>query len=100
LRFGIETSYRQMNQARIRTCAKDPAVRLLFVGVALVLRNVWVYLHYAILSTPRRGRRVLNLELLPLKEMLLWLLRVAEQEWGQVNTIETERHVETAFTCE
>jgi DDE family transposase len=100
LRFGIETSYRQMNQARIRTCSKDPQVRLLFVGVALILRNVWVYLHHAILSTPRRGRRVLNLELLPLKEMLLWLLRVAEQQWGQVNTIETERHVETAFTCE
>jgi hypothetical protein len=100
LRFGIETSYRQMNQARIRTCSKDPEVRLLFVGVALILRNVWVYLHYAILSTPQRGGRVLNLELLPLKEMLLWLLRVAEQEWGQVNTIETERHVETAFTFE
>jgi len=43
---------------------------------------------------------VINLELLPLKEMLLWLLRVAEQEWGQVNTVETERHVETAFTVE
>jgi Transposase DDE domain len=100
LRFGIETSYRQMNQARIRTCSKDPEVRLLFVGVALILRNMWVYLHYAILSTPRRGRRVINLELLPLKEMLLWLLRAAEQEWGQVNTVETERHVETAFTCE
>jgi Transposase DDE domain len=100
LRFGIETSYRQMNQGRIRTCSKDPQVRLLFVGLALILRNVWVYLHYAILSTPRRGRRVINLELLPLKEMLLWLLRVAEQEWGQVNTIETERHVETAFTVE
>jgi hypothetical protein len=100
LRFGIETSYRQMNQGRIRTCSKDPQVRLLFVGLALILRNVWVYLHYAILSTPRRGRRVINLELLPLKEMLLWLLRVAEQEWGQVNTIKTERHVETAFTVE
>ncbi len=89
-----------MNQARIRTFSKDPAVRLLFVGLALILRNVWVYLHYAVLSTPRRGRRGLNLELLPLKEMLLWLLRVAEQQWGQVNSIETERHVETAFTCE
>ena len=71
-----------------------------FVGLALILRNVWVYLHYAILSTPQRGGRVINLELLPLKEMLLWLLRVAEQEWGQVNTIQTERHVETAFTVE
>ena len=28
-RFGIETSYRQMRQARIYTCAKDPHLRLL-----------------------------------------------------------------------
>jgi hypothetical protein len=100
LRFGSESSYRQMNQARIRTCSRDPEVRLLFVGLALILRNVWVYLHYAILSTPRRGGRVINLELLPLKEMLLWLLRVAEQQWGQANEVKTERHVETAFTFE
>ncbi len=36
-RFGIETSYRQMNEARIRTCTRDPRLRLLFVGIALGL---------------------------------------------------------------
>src|SRR4051795_1390980 len=36
-RFGIETSYRQMHQARIRTSTRDPALRLLYVGVALIL---------------------------------------------------------------
>ena len=45
-RFGIETSYRQMNEARIKTCTRDPGQRLLFVGIALVLRNVWVWLHF------------------------------------------------------
>jgi IS4 transposase len=45
-RFGIETSYRQMNEARIKTCTRDPKLRLLFVGIALVLRNVWVWLHF------------------------------------------------------
>ena len=39
-RFGIEASYRQLHEARIKTCTRDP--RLLFVGIALVLRNVWV----------------------------------------------------------
>lgn len=39
-RFAMETSYRPMNQARFRTCTKDPLLRLLYVGVALVLRNV------------------------------------------------------------
>src|SRR5208337_3971560 len=45
-RFGIETSYRQMNEARIKTCTRDPRLRLLFVGIALVLRNVWVWIHF------------------------------------------------------
>ena len=40
-RFGIETSYRQMNQCRIRTYTRNPTLRLLFVGIALLLRNVW-----------------------------------------------------------
>jgi hypothetical protein len=43
---------------------------------------------------------MINRERWPLKEMLLWLLRVAEQQWGQANDVETERHVETAFTFE
>ena len=41
-RFAIETTYRQLHQARIRTSTRDPALRLLFVGIALILRNVWV----------------------------------------------------------
>ncbi|HUR53740.1 MAG TPA: hypothetical protein VMZ71_06395 [Gemmataceae bacterium] len=40
-RFGIETSYRQMNQLRVRTTTRNPALRLLFVAVALILRNLW-----------------------------------------------------------
>jgi len=44
-RFGIETSYRQLNEARIKTCTRDPQLRLLFVGIALVVRNVWVQMH-------------------------------------------------------
>ena len=43
-RFGIEASYRQLKQARIRTSTRDPLVRLFYVGLALVLRNVWVWL--------------------------------------------------------
>src|SRR5512138_151766 len=46
LRSGIETSYRQMHEARIRTSTRRPDVRLLYVGIALVLRDLWVWLHY------------------------------------------------------
>jgi hypothetical protein len=44
-RFGIETSYRQRREARIRTCTRDPKLRLFYVGISLLLRNVWVLLH-------------------------------------------------------
>ena len=97
-RFGIEASYRQMNQARIRTCTRDPRVRLLFVGLALVLRNVWVYLHYAVLSTPRRGGRAIRLERLRFKTLLAWLLHVAESEWGRYDCTGSERPVEPELT--
>jgi hypothetical protein len=43
-RFGIETSYRQMNECKARTTKKDVGYRLLLVGLALLLRQVWVWL--------------------------------------------------------
>jgi putative transposase len=82
LRFGIESSYRQLNQARIRTCSRDPLLRLLFVGIALILRNLWVWLHLLVLSTPRRGGRVLRLDKLRFRTMLLWLLHLVEETLG------------------
>ena len=43
-RFGIETSYRQLNQGKARTTTTDVRQRLLWLGVALLLRQVWVWL--------------------------------------------------------
>jgi DDE family transposase len=90
-RFAIETSYRQMHQGRARTCTRDPEVRLLLMGVALVLRNVWVWLHYAVLSTPKRGNRRYNLERLPLRTLLQWLQHQAEEELGVRGEVSAER---------
>jgi hypothetical protein len=81
-RFAIETTYRQMHQARIRTSTRDPVLRLLYVGVALVLRNVWVWFHDRVLARPRRGGRAICLELLRFRTMLLWLVHVAEATLG------------------
>src|SRR4051812_27086321 len=91
LRFGIESSYRQLHEGRIRTTTRRPAVRLLYVGIALVLRNLWVWLHYAILSMPRRGGRVILLERLRWKTLLLWLLHVVEEAFGVADETFTER---------
>src|SRR3954465_14718324 len=93
LRFGIETSYRQMHEGRIRTTTRRPTVRLLYVGIALVLRNLWVWLHHTLLSMPRRGGRVILLERLRWETVLLWLLHVVEAEFGVADITNTERNV-------
>ena len=41
-RFGIEASYRQMNQVRARTASRNPVIRLLFVGLAFVIFNLYI----------------------------------------------------------
>jgi putative transposase len=93
-RFGIEASYRQLNEARIKTCTRQPAVRFFFIALALILRNVWVWLHWQILSSPRRGGRLLRLERLRFKALLSWLLHVAEAVFGVLDEAATERSLQ------
>jgi hypothetical protein len=81
-RFGIETSYRQMNEARIRTCTRSPRERLLYVGIALVLRNVWVWLHFRLAKGKWTEEPQLFLELLRFQEMLLWIAQVIAKLLG------------------
>lgn len=72
-RFGIETSYRQLRQARIYTCVKDPHLRLLFVAIALIVRNLWIWLHETYLADGGGASKTLRLERLRFKRMLDWL---------------------------
>lgn len=53
-RFGIEASYRQLNQGRARTASTDGRARLLWVGVALLLRQAWLWLQRQA-AGPRRN---------------------------------------------
>lgn len=99
-RFGIESSYRQLREAKAKTCSRSPVVRLFLVAVALVLRNVWVWLHYALLSTPRRGGRQLNEGRLRFKALLLMLLHEAERWLGVTDEVIIERSVWEAFASE
>jgi hypothetical protein len=79
-RFGIETSYRQGRQARIYTCTRDPHLRLLFVVVALLLRNVWVWIHETLLAEGHGDSMTLHQEKLRLRRMLSWIaLEVVDQ---------------------
>ena len=76
-RFGIETSYRQMNEARIKTCTRDPTlsavVRRHCVGAAKCVGVA------ALQTWPRESgttSRNCFLELLRFQEMLLWITQV------------------------
>jgi hypothetical protein len=92
-RFGIETTYRQLHQARIRTTTRNPTLRLLYVGIALILRNVWVWLHRMVLARPRRGSREIRLDLLRFRRMLLWVTHVVEATLGVRDSVTAELQV-------
>jgi hypothetical protein len=71
-RFGIETSYRQKNQAKATTTSKDPVYRLLLEGVAYLLRQVWVALTHE-LARSRHARPQDWIGALTVQLMLEWL---------------------------
>jgi hypothetical protein len=78
LRFGIESSYRQLRQARIYTCTRSPVDRLYFVLVSLVLRNIWVWLHWTYLADRHAGARIIRPNRLRYRRMLDWIAKVID----------------------
>ncbi len=91
-RFGIETSYRQLHQVRARTSSRNATVRLLFVGLALILINLYVALRAAeqtCATTGECGRRTW----LSLRRLAFLLARVIEKQLG-LSTLVQVRFVE------
>jgi hypothetical protein len=86
-RFGIETSYRIKNQARIRSTTKNPVLRLLYVALAFILVNLWVYLLWQVVSATRRGGRRVFQERFPLKTMLSFIRQVVERHFPLVQAV-------------
>jgi Transposase DDE domain len=78
-RFRIETSYRQLGQGLAATCSKNPVYRLLLAAIALVLRNLWVWLHYRYLAEHRGGALHLRLDRLRVLKIMTWLIAILNQ---------------------
>jgi len=74
-RFGIEATYRLSESSLISTTATDQARRLLFVVISLLAQNVWRYLHWEYVATPRRGGR--RLWRWPFEEFIRMVTRAA-----------------------
>lgn len=85
-RFGIESSYRQKNQAQAHTTSRDPVYRLLLQGIAYLLRQVWVVLTEQ-LARQRRARPTAWLGDLPLALLLDWLGDHLEARYPETRSI-------------
>lgn len=86
-RFGIESSYRLKNTCRIRTTMKNPVVRLLCVGIAFLLIDVWVSLLWDRVSRPRQGGRQIIRARFPLKRLLEFVRQAIDQHYHIKRTI-------------
>jgi len=82
LRFGIESSYRMKNQCRIKTTIKNPTIRFLFVALAFLIINVWIYLVWHYLSRLKRSSRQVFAHLFTLKQMLEFLRQAIDRYYG------------------
>jgi len=91
-RFGIETTYRQMHQARIYTCTRDPHLRLVFVVVGFLLRNLWVWIHATQLAHSSGRETKPRLALLRFKQMLEWIAQAVAEIFhdGSIPCVELE----------
>ncbi len=86
-RFGIESSYRIKNIARIRSTTKKPILRFLFVAISFILINIWVNFLWTSVSQPRQGGRLIYQNLFPFRQMLSFLRQAVEQIFQVVDTI-------------
>jgi hypothetical protein len=81
-RFGIESWYRQLGQCLARTSSGDEKYRLLLIGLALLLGNLWALLQSEVFSRGALGQRQLRLELLRLAELIAAIAAVAASLLG------------------
>ncbi len=87
-RFGVESSYRMMNQARARTTSRDPKYRLFLVGLALVLINIWITLKWTVLGVPRRGGRWIKPDLFTLSHFQDFIVEAVRAIYGFANVVQ------------
>lgn len=87
-RFGIESSYRLLEQVRGRTTARNAALRFLWMGIALLIGNVWIALHWTFLRRGGSGPRRVARWAFILPCMLQFLRRAIEAIYGVISVID------------
>jgi putative transposase len=89
-RFGIESSYRQMNQVRARTSTRNPVIRLLLVGLAFVLFNLYISVRQNLASALKQPLQLPKRFWLSLRRITLLLSRAIEHLWGSTEIIQRQ----------
>ena len=89
-RFGIEASYRQMNQVRARTSTRNPVIRLLLVGLAFVLFNLYIALRQNLASALKRPLESPKRFWLSLRRLALLLGRTIERLCGITTVLQLQ----------
>ncbi len=90
-RFGIESSYRQMNQVRARTSTRNPVIRLLLVGLAFVLFNLYITLRQTLTSALKQPLEPPKRFWLSLRRLALLLGRAIERLWGIADVLQLQQ---------
>jgi len=87
-RFGIESSYRLLEQVRGKTTARNAALRFLWMGIALLIGNIWIALHWKFLRRRGSGPRRVARQAFILPCMLQFLRRAIEAIYGVISIID------------
>jgi hypothetical protein len=76
-----------MEQVRARTISPNPALRFLLMGVALLIVNMWIRLHWLFLRLGGRGPRRVARWRFRLDRMTRFLTRAIERFYGVVTAV-------------
>lgn len=78
-RFGIEASYRLLRQVKVLTNSRNPALRFFFLGLGLLIQNIWVLARWLFTRRPGKGRHKLISALLRFATFRKLLVRAVER---------------------
>ena len=95
-RFGIETSYRQMNQVRARTTSRNPVIRLLLVGLAFVIFNLYIAHRQNIAICLKNPAKPVSTFWLTLRRLVRMIAHAVENLFDLADAV--FRHAHLAFS--
>ena len=79
-----------MNQVRARTSTRNPVIRLLLVGLAFVLFNLYIALRQNLASALKQPLQLPKRFWLSLRRLALLLGRAIEHSWGTTEIIQLQ----------